>query len=321
MTERFPGELSSLQITPGQACTISIGGDLVITGYADRFVPRLSGREHSITVQGRGKCADLVLCTVDTEQLGCQISGVSALLIAQQLAATYGISVTGEEATDTIPQLNVAVTETVWDVIEQACRYQAMLAYEDVDGNLIIGRAGSGSMASGVSEGINVQSASVIYSQDQRYSEYRGYRMGIDMLSDAGQAGNLVATAKDQGVTRTRIRGLVVESPGEGDGFSWSQKRVNWECARRAGRGGQAVVTVDSWRDESGALWQPNAIVPVDLPTLKLTGVRWGIASATYTLDERGTRTDLLLMDPKAFDPAPILPPGPWELAFAGTYF
>jgi prophage tail gpP-like protein len=84
--------------------------------------------------------------------------------------------------------------------------------------------------------------------------------------------------------------------------------RVQWEVARRAGRGLQLMAVVDSWRDTAGVLWTPNTLVPVSgIPGL--SGItELAIADVTYRRDDDdGTTAQLLLMPPKAFSPEPIV--------------
>src|SRR5690348_15310158 len=91
LTERFPGEADALVVQPGDACEVRIDGDVVVTGYVDRFMPSIAASRHTIRVTGRGKCEDLVDCSA--EWPNSQISGSSALAIAEKLAKPYGISV------------------------------------------------------------------------------------------------------------------------------------------------------------------------------------------------------------------------------------
>jgi prophage tail gpP-like protein len=72
------------------------------------------------------------------------------------------------------------------------------------------------------------------------------------------------------------------------------------------GRSMQVRLSTDSWRDASGALYEPNTLVDIDLPGLKLTPRIWLIADVTYVRDEQGTRTDLVIMPPQAFYPEPV---------------
>lgn len=304
MTERYPGELSSFVIQPGDACQVLLGDDLVITGYVERFMPSLSGTSHSIRVQGRGKCCDLVDCAAEWPNN--QISNCSVLQMASKLAQPYGITVsTQSDVGGVVPQINFMYGERAFDLIERVCRWRALLAYDDVDGNLVLSRVGVNEMASGFTEGQNVQSASFLWGMDQRYSEVQAYRVALDVLHDTGDTGNLILTANDPNVPRHRRYVVVAES---GDAYDEViTKRAHWEVARRLGRSYQLRVTVDSWRDSAGTLWTPNSLAPIYLPSLKLDKNMWVIGEVTWTLDERGTSANLLLMPPEAFAVEPLL--------------
>jgi len=62
VTERYPGQVGKVDIQPGQACTIEIGSDLVLTGYVDRYSANLGTNGHEVRINGRSKCQDLVDC-------------------------------------------------------------------------------------------------------------------------------------------------------------------------------------------------------------------------------------------------------------------
>ena len=107
-----------------------------------------------------------------------------------------------------------------------------------------------------------------------------------------------------------RRRPLAIISEQNYDGVSLAKLRAQWEMARRRGRSQAVRVECDGWRDSAGRLWEPNWLVPVDLPALKATGQDMIIGDATYIRDERGTRAELLLMPPDAFtvEPSPLYP-------------
>jgi prophage tail gpP-like protein len=305
LTERYPDELAQIAIQPGLECTVSLGDDLVITGYVDAFIPRIEPAGHSITVVGRGKCCDLVDCSA--EWPGGQINGSSALVIASKLAAVYGIGVVCSVAKlPVIPQFNLMITETPYDVIERVSRYTALLAYELPNGNLQLARAGDTVAASGFSEGVNVQQASVEFRADQRYSTYQAFAVDEDVFSDLGNAGNLLVTVTDPNVTRHRLLTMISEAGGAG--LEVSKRRATWEMARRAGLSRAVRVTADSWRDSAGNLWMPNSMVPIDLPTLKLVSGQYVISEVSYIRnDAAGTTAELVLMQRDALLPEPIL--------------
>ncbi len=309
MTERFPGELHAVSVVPGAACQVLLGDDVVITGYVDRFAPGISASGHQVRVSGRGKCCDLVDCSA--EWPGGQINGTSALDIATKLAAPYGISVAlapGVDPGPAIPQFNLILGETAWELIERVCRYAALLAYELPDGSLLLNQVGTQAQASGFAQGQNVQAASIQYGMDMRYSDYVSFIQSMETLGDLGPGGvdgNQIVRITDPTVTRHRQLDIIAEA-GAG-GIQIAAVRAQWEMARRWGRSFVCRLTADSWRDSAGALWQPNMLAPLDLPILKTAGVQWIIGEVSFVLGRDGTTADLTLMPAAAFDPQPTL--------------
>ncbi len=306
MTERYPGELQQVVIGVGNAFQAKLGNDLVITGYIDRFAPSIAPGQHSITVSGRSKCADLVDCAAEWPSN--QISNSTALSIAQKLCKPYkglSASATGRHG-DVIPQFSIMWGETAFEIIERVCRYQALLAYDGPAGNLVLSGVSSQKAASGFKEGINVQSASIVYSGDQCYSQYVVRRLNTDSLGDAGLGGDIVKEFDDPRISRHRRRYIIVEA-GDTQGADVAQRRGAWEASRRAGRSYQVRLTTDSWRDAAGMLWSPNTIVPLELPSLHIISAEWLISEVSFKRDESGTTAELVIMPPEAFNVEPLL--------------
>ena len=305
MTDLYPGDLSQVSAIPGQACQVALGGDVVVTGYVDRVHPSFGRDFHRIRVAGRGKCEDLVDCSAEWE--GGQISGSNALQIAQKLAAPYGINVTSDGNNGpNIPQFNLMVGETAFEVIERIARYAGLLAYDLPDGNLRLARGGIDTHASGFNEGQNVEEADFEWGADLRYSEVDCYLLTMQTMGDAGA--NLVPVATAQDATVGRHRKLYIVSEQVQAGRNIAQERANWEAVRRAGRSQAVRILTDSWRDGDGQLWTPNTLVPVTLPFLKIPDETFMLISeVTYMLDEYGTHAEVLLMPPDAFKPEPTI--------------
>src|SRR5471032_1689217 len=313
MTELYPNELDRLVIAPGDSCQIRLGDDPVVTGYVDHFVPSMSAGEHSIRISGRSKCADLIDCAA--EWPGGQISSATVLGIAQKLASVYGPSINGVPqgipvATDVpdliiLPQTNLMLGESAFEIIDRMARFSAVLAYDLADGSLFLSRAGTRRAASGFAEGENVQQAYIDYSANLIYYDYNAYIQSVDSYTDVGQGGNQLVTTKDLNCKRHRT--MVIISEGGGMGNEIAVKRSLWESARRFGRSRVVRVTTDSWRDASGALWEPNTLVPVSLPRLKLVADGLLISEVTFLKNAySGTTAELTLMAPEAFLPQPI---------------
>ncbi|MDE1901525.1 MAG: hypothetical protein KGI37_07775 [Alphaproteobacteria bacterium] len=307
LTEAYPGTTQAT-VLPGDACQVLIGGNLVITGYVDRYAPSIAPGQHRVRISGRGKCQDMVDCSAEWPNN--QISNATGLSLATALAKPYGITVTDlSGSTVVVPQFNFMWGESAYDVLERACRYLKLLVYDGPDGNLILSQVGTTKAASGFVEGQNVLNASITYSLDQRYSEYVARLMSFAALNDIGSAGDVMGTFPDKGVPRHRQLQIVVENgqtPALG-GETLAVARGKWEAARRFGRSAMLRLTVDSWRDKAGTLWTPNTLVDITLPSLKTTKKTWVIGEVTCRLDESGTTADLVLMPPQAFEPEPVL--------------
>jgi prophage tail gpP-like protein len=306
LTERFPGQAAAVSVKPGDKCEVKIGADVAVTGYVDVYSPSISAAGHSIRVCGRGKCQDLVDCAAEWD--GGQITGSSVLQIAAKLASAYEDLQVRSQAEDVgpqIPQINLILGETAWEIIERVCRFRGLLAYEAADGNLFLGNVGTAQAGSGFTEGVNVQGAQMEFSIAQRYSEYQALLVSMDHLGDTGQGGNLRGIAKDEGVLRNRKMMIIAEYGDSGGDVV--ARRAQWESARRLGRSNCLRLTTDSWRDATGALWEPNTLVPIDLPSLKVVGQSWLISEVTYKKDEDGTTTDLTIMPREAFMPQPVV--------------
>jgi prophage tail gpP-like protein len=311
VTEKYP-LAPDISIKPGDPCQVKIGNDLVITGYVDRYAAALSPHDHTVRIAGRSKSEDLVDCAAflgSHDNPGFQVKGGSALSIAQQLAAQYGVTISSIAGPGKqIPYFSINYGETAWEIIDRLTRTSQLVAYDMPDGSVVMAQAGSQTMASGFSQGDNIEQADVTYTMDERYSEYEASYLSTQVyFTDTGQnqpvRGKIVL---DDKVPRFRKRYVVSEQTDMGHPIA--DDRAQWECNRRAGRSLAVNIVCDSWRDINGGLWAPNHLAPIKLPELKLpTDVSWLIAQITYVRDENGQHALLTLMPPSAFDPEPVV--------------
>lgn len=304
VTEKYPTD-ATIDIQPGQPCTVKIGADLVLTGYVDRYEATISASMHTIRVSGRSKSEDLVDCSAvfgDINQPGFQVINGTTLSIVEALAAPYGVHVrTSAGDGVTIPQFNILLGETPWEIIDRITRYSQMLVYDLPDGSIMLAKVGTDSMSSGFSLGDNVEQGAVAFSMDGRFSEYEGHltsvlTFGTDAGVNTPDVGEIV---KDEGVPRFRKRYVISEQFDLGQPIV--QQRAVWEMNRRKGQSYTFNVTCDSWRDSSGKLWEVNKLAPIKADALKLPNASYIIASANYLRDENGQHGVLTLMPPEAF--------------------
>lgn len=320
-TERYPDQIGEVAIAAGNPCQVKIGPDTVITGYVDRVMPSISPHGHSVRIQGRSKMEDIVDCSVTPDVItGMQIRTSNLLELATRIAGFYGIpvkSLTGDNVPvsgggTTAPYnspliFNVVLSETGYEIIERVARWAQVLVYDEPDGSMVLARAGASTMASGFQQGVNIQEASAAFSMDQRYSEYLPMLMSYKFFgSDTGS--DALTPVYDKSVPRKRQL-VIISEQFDGNGF-YAQQRAKWEEARRIGRSQAVRIVCDSWRDSSGALWQPNAFVPqLNIPAIKVAPVDpWVISDVTFSRDlDRGTTAELTLMPKQAFVQEPIV--------------
>ena len=304
---------------PGQACLIYIGLDLVITGWIDRRSIAIDAHNHQVTLSGRGITRNLVDCSADLvhdpDLRGGMINGENTLGLARRLCAAYGIEARSAVADHgvPIPEFQVMLGETPYQIIESVARYAGFLVYEDEYGALVLDRVGTQAHSSGFSLPGNIEAINAERSVDQRYSEYLVVYFGVEQLGELSNLANRRANKLDSTLDEFRLKIIVSEQnaplPSEVQPAVFNDaiavQRANWECARRIGRSQAASITCDSWRDSADKLWTPNRLAPVEAPKADITGAQWVIGSVTFRKDMSGTHADLILMPPHAFDPDP----------------
>jgi prophage tail gpP-like protein len=320
LTEKYPNK-PDISVRPGSACTIKLGGDLVLTGYVDRYDVGINARDHTVLIAGRSKSGDLVDCAAfvgshDNEHYALRGSPIS---IIRQLAQAYGIQVQTSGVDDTDPQVpqgyQVNLGETAWEIIDRLAKAAQVVVYDAPDGSIILARAGDEAMASGFIQGVNVESAGVTFTMDQRFSHYFGFQMSTLTLTketaDEGGTQKPDVQVRDEGVPRFRKR-IVINDLVDAQG-SMLQRLVEWEKNRRNGRSYAVTVTCDSWRDSAGNLWAPNHRASTNIPAVKIQNVEWTIGQVTYVKDERGRHAIVTMMPRDAFSPqpSPIMPAFP----------
>ena len=239
-----------------------------------------------------------------------QINGTT-LAIVRKLASAYGINVQSTAGDGvTIPQFNILLGETPWEIIDRITRYSQMIVYDLPDGSIMLAKVGTDPMASGFSIGDNVESGSVMFSMDGRFSDYEGHLTSV--LTFGTEAGvntpDVGKVVKDDGVPRFRKRYVISEQFVQGRDIV--HDRAVWEMNRNKGRAYQFDVVCDSWRDSAGKLWEVNKLAPIAAAALKLRNANYLIASVTYQRDENGQHGSLTLMPPEAFQVEPAGPLG-----------
>ncbi len=299
VTEQWPGHQDLFQITPGAACKVSIGSDVLITGWVDDTGPSYDANSHEFTVRGRDVTGDLVDCSA-LAGAG-RWNHANLLTIVGDLCKPFGIGVksTVADVMKTIWDHHIQLGETAFECIERVCRIYAVLPTSDGAGNLVLTRAGEGGAIAELKLGGNIKAGSGSFSDRERFSRY--IVIGQSIGSEATDPSLFTAYhAESLDSAITRYRPLIVLAEASGGDPDWYQRRADWERASRAGKSKRATITVNGWRDANDALYRPNTMVRIDDDFLGLHGSML-IAGATLSLTDQGQLTELTLVRKEAF--------------------
>lgn len=297
-----PAVLQGWRIRPQDPCQVFYGGRLVMTGYVDAYNPRYSFSDHSVTIQGRTKTADLVDSSVDDEVKGGELRNQTLPQAARRVTRNFGIPVRVQGAIDeTFDVMRVRPGETVHRFLERYARTAGAVMFPGADGALQIAQIEDGGGVTSLVEGVNILEASAMLRADKRHSKIKA--KGQDHGTDQ-EHGEPVATrrseARDNAVKRYRPLTLL----GEGKTSRRNaRRRAAWEAAARAGESTRVEVKVVDWMYAPGALWQPGMRVSVVSPMLAVNRV---LAIESVQLSQsrsRGTIAALTLVPPEALNP------------------
>ena len=303
-TDRF--QRKPYPIDEGDACQIRLAGRLALTGFVDAVDFGYSASSHDFTCRGRSAAAD----AVDASAIWRSGHWSNATIgrIAADLLEPFGLKFRTENldtlATRPMDRHGIELGESVAECLGRFARKIGAYITSEPDGTIVIGRAGSNVVPTGVLSGKagNVLTASRSSDLSQRFSHYtaRGQRAGSStVFGDAarGQAG----TAADPRVTR--YRPLLFSVDGHADGERL-ERAAEWRRNTAAGRSLRVSYTVKGWTVGEGPaeqLWRPGQIVRVEDPLLRLTAIDLLLVSTTMTLDvSGGSRTALELAPPES---------------------
>jgi prophage tail gpP-like protein len=305
ITWQWPGQDTVRRIQPGAACKVSIGTDLVLTGYVFKAPVSYDGQQISLTIEGSSATQDLVDCAAINRPT--QWQEQSMLSIVQALAWSYRVEVVSEiPETSRLGKHTLVPGETVFQSIDRLLTLFRVFSTDDAQGRVVLARPGSGGRASDVLElGKNILSASAPMDYSQVFSEYRviGQHKGNDQKSGTAVS-EVESIAADLSFKRRRV---TVINEGMQLTPELALPRANWESATRMGKALTTTYQVQGWRQSNGDLWRHNTLVRVIDPVLEIEGDML-ISKVTYSLSEQGSITTLQVAPPHTFDANPIPP-------------
>lgn len=273
------------------------GGDLLCTGYVDNYQVELGESSHEVGVSGRSKAGDAIDCPPVKHKTG--LVEKKTLLDAAKEFDEWGIGFTSDLKLPKLAEVQLVPGEPLFYTLEREARHLGVLLMGQPDGSVAITRAGKNRHAGVLVEGFSpITKIKLSYSVDNKRSEIRVRGQRTDGVGK--ESLRQEETERDETVGRHRPYILF----NEGDGTSKELKRrARWERLRRAGSGLSVSLTVSTWRDEAGTLWEPGRLVAVKIPSEEVDQ-DFAIANLTFDIavtDDggSGTTAELTLVDPR----------------------
>lgn len=318
---------------------LTIGDDLVLTGFIDSTPISYNGTSVTASVVGRSKTEDLVDCNVAPQgydlssiknnswtkninggktfvepnitKAVTQFKNIPLKLAVSQLIAPYGIKLVCESnkaAVNSNVHSTVKNSETVFKAIQNLTKSSGLYFMDDEYGNLIITDTDDPKSSGATLElGTNILTASTQKDYSQRFSHYwydndqkgNNKKFGDDLQQ--------ISKCQDEKIKRFRFYRYKEQTMNGGISNGPEQ-----EAKYREAQSKKITYTVLGWRTGKdgleGDLWKVNTLVKIKDDIVLGSGVGSNsstkemlITKVTFTLDNNGMITTLECVPPAGF--------------------
>lgn len=289
----------SVQFRPGDPCTLTASGDLLLTGYVRDVSPSHAGDRHQVTFGIVSAAIDAVEASIKHP------TGFAKDMTLDEIAAefdTAGVGIEIDESFPVEPASFINTGESLFAHVEPLARAHSVLIYDTPEGKLRLrkGIRGRHSGALRIGAGGNIIEGSAKLTEDKRFSPV--IVRGQTSKGVGAGALRLEAQAVDSSVKRNRPKILILE--GEVTPAKLKERAERY-VKRAAGLAATADITISGWRDEGGRIFEPHFLIAVEDGRLYLNQ-EMAIKSVTLTQSIArggpGTRAQLSLCDPRALN-------------------
>jgi prophage tail gpP-like protein len=271
-------------------------GQLIFTGYVDRYRPKLSKSESRIVVSGRAKGQDAVDNAVEHRKP--DYVNQTLLQIAQdQDAFGIGFKVDPSVQLTPIDRWRPNPGQYLFDELDQLAHDEECTMAGQADGSILFTRAGvNPKRQAGLTEG----SSSVLeWEGDLSVAGLHSQIIVHGQAAYGNGAQNTQISVQANNAKVPRRRPLHIHHHRHTDQGRLLAKATHHRD-HEAGNGIRATIVSQGWRDDAGALWTPGNKTFLDSPFLNIVQDML-IESVDYEQDDKeGSRATLHLVDPRA---------------------
>lgn len=287
--------LDALQIVPGDPCTITLGGQLAITGWVNARQAAFDKDHHGVMIQGRSFTQDAVDSSM--MQSGGEFKKQTFMALANTVLSPYGITVSDGGLTSVqnqpIDSVQIQPGESAPNMLDRLARMLGIHLTENETGQLMATPDMTFGQAGQVTEGYNIKSAQITISDAEvpRKTVVLAQNMGTDE-EWGNRVSQIRASMLNPNIDRVRDRLIIAEGPMN---QQQAVNRVNYEALWSSWATIDALITVYGWLDggTTGKLWTPGTHVPVQTAMGMING-DLGLKAVTFSQDSAaGTQTTL----------------------------
>jgi len=279
---------------------IYLAKNIALNGFVDSINPSEDPLSSTVSIVGRSK-----LCDIVDSDLPVPITlsgGVSLSTVATKVLSACGVSakvinrLAEDEVFSKTDIISAEADQNAFEFLNQYAEKVNALLYSDEDGNLIIGRAGSGKYSDKLiniidGEDNNIKSSSAGFDYSERF-----YKYTVISQENTNASSTSVSTATtyckgyayDNEVRKSRSLTIKAENPSTNEQCA---KIATFEANIRRANSLKYTCTVDGYSTNNGSLWLPSRSVHVidddngvDSELL-IKGCNFNLGNGTVTMD------------------------------------
>lgn len=283
----------ALQIKPGDQATITLAGQLFLSGRVYERQAAIDANNHSVRVAVASNVQPTTRACVPLKDGN--FRNYSFQAIANKVLSPLGITLKTKNPPSgwdkPFKNINTEPGETVWNLLERLSRYRGIRLIDDENGNLVAHGSASKESKGGLVEGQNILSASgaIQYPIDTS-ADVVGNQPGSDTVSgdqarsSAGKYEMTGGSYKVHSVVRADI-------PIEGDD---ARRLAEWHQTLSGAQQATVQVVSQGWLLSNGELPKIYDSIDLDIPSLMIKTSELPVAELLFSQDQGGTKTTWL---------------------------
>ncbi|KYK50050.1 hypothetical protein A1D31_22320 [Bradyrhizobium liaoningense] len=288
--------IGKLQFKPGDKCTVTLAGQLAVTGYIETRQVAYDENAHGVMLIGKSATAWAARSSVDTKTGNFDKKNIQQ--VAQEVLSEHkvGLKVIGQLDLTPFDKLQNEKGELIWDFLERIARPRGVVMGSDSHGNFLLIGEHAGAIKAQLVEGQNIKSCQCIITEEHTYSEMRVDGQAPASDDNAGTAASEMKAVVSG--TSPIFAKLITAAEQPVKTQAELQNRAKNENIWHEGTKIQATIVVQGWLRDGSSLWHAGDDVSVYSPMAMLNN-NLTAQNVTFTQDNNsGSITTLDLVSP-----------------------